>query len=474
MLSGRSRRWIILTLLLVFVVVVLLEWLLPRPRRLNDGANHNRGQQSVDLFALTKEPSNSKLRQLNIPATSEIKPRKIDTPEPCEVFGIVQDIDGARISNASIEILVTPKYGPYSNQWIETGVFTDSYGYYELPPQERCPMRMAAVVRNELRGEEFGPPVTGTSIAPYYFRRDITVKKAKLFNGTVVNAKMEPIENAVVCGSPEIYLESDFSIEASSRLWSYSTVTDKNGYFELGTIPTGVWRIIIESDEGQPVDKYIENNENERNIDDGIFIVPSPSCWSIVVTNSSGEYIETAEVTITPGVYGESASCSTLSGNSKFTYFTDSDGLVNVCDRKPGDALIEAKKTGYTREIFRNRTGQHPVVLQLESADTVIGNISNYNNEMCPCLATIRSAGTVLQYGMKLEMGNDGNFIIDGVPMETTNRREITITTTMGYWRGMLPMKEEDMRPEVIDIAQLEIEIDQKPILSGPWIPLGK
>lgn len=306
----------------------------------------------------------------------EVKTDPGNRPPPCQPFGHVDWPDGTPAPLARIEMLTNERTGGVGgSQWVDTGIRTDDLGNYELPPQEICPLRLAAetIEPHPGRGEEHDPPdgVDGS----FRIRRDILLEEACSVVGEVRGVNGERL-SAEVSADPSHYLGQLFRgddnaylarhPETRGRYFAYGTQSDEEGRFTFESLYSGDWTIYADAEEYRPA--FVELSWGDGEACPGHLIVElqSDQCWSIYVFDERGQPIGNA--------YNKVVATMRTDGNSLSSgevVYTNGEGIAEVCNTTPRGSFVESTAPGYTWEGARFREGEPYLEVTLHPAGII-------------------------------------------------------------------------------------------------------
>ncbi len=308
-----------------------------------------------------------RLRVMNDPA---------NRPPPCQPFGSVRWADTTPAQRARIEILTNKRTGSVGGgTWIDTGIETDEQGDYELPPQDICPLRMAAATTRPRpgRGEEHDPPEEDE--LPFRIRRDIVLEEACSIRGEVRDVNGEPLVAQVAAdpshylgdmlrGDPDAY--SARHPETRGRYFSYTTNSDEDGSFALPSLLSGDWTIHADLDGYRPSFVELHWHDGGACPEPATIELEPDSCWSVFVHDEEGRPIPGAYVRVVATLRTDRSALS-----SGEVVHTDRDGLADVCNTTPLGSFVECTAEGYGWEGARLQQGETVLDVTLHPGGTL-------------------------------------------------------------------------------------------------------
>lgn len=276
-------------------------------------------------------------------------------PPPCQPFGSVRWPDGSPVPRARIEMLTNKRTGVVGGStWVDTGIGTDEQGDYELPPQEICPLRLAAETTDPRpgRGEEYDPP--GEGDLPFRIRRDIVLEEACTVEGTVRSTTGEPLD-AQVAADPSHYLGEMFRgvknaysarhPETRGRYFSYTTQSHEDGSFLFPSLLSGDWTIFADREGHRPAFVELHWDDDGACPDHAAIELEPDTCWTIFVHDEQGRPISGAYNSVVATMRTDRSSLS-----SGEVVYSDAEGLAEVCGTTPRGSFVESTAPGYTWE----------------------------------------------------------------------------------------------------------------------------
>jgi hypothetical protein len=331
--------------------------------------------------------------------------------------------------------------------WVESDVTTDAAGMYQMPHQSTCPVRLAAVVPGQGRGEENVPPIEDGGAVPYDFQRDIIMIEAVDVTGQVVDWDGNPIEGCVVCTrrllSPSDIIRAqpgDLAFgpsELLSRLFAMQTATDEFGRFRLPSLAPGQWSVTADSsDQGMASEDITVPFDSEEG---EILLVLSVSPWVISLSDEEHRPIPGASLLVM------NLGCRTHSEEGR----TSDAGLLEINGVDPSRASVLVEELpGYPRIRVVNERGALFFPVELPSEGGIRGRISPHHQDervtlMCPPSRIIVDATE----------DTDETLMFDGLP---PGDHLCAISTKHGLWT--LPRNIHVESGRVTDIGIINLD----------------
>ena len=358
-------------------------------------------------------------RDSNSTATT---PAEIPTRPACVSHGTVRWEDGEPVVGAEIQIFQTLQSEKVMDSsphvWVPTGQSTDSRGYYRLPEQEICPLRLAASLDDEGWAEETQAPVDSGTILPFEIQRDLVMHAALSVRGRCEDESGTPIAGARISATSTFLASGDWGriprSERSpnykdfvSRWWAHQAYSDESGEFRFPALSADDWTLLIEADGYENARTTTDNSD--ENGPPLIVVLRELTCWIVNVVDEEGTAVHGSRVEV-----GD----PNLSVHRLEKLVTDESGRVEVCESAAEGAWIIARADSLVTEWLFNESGDRDVTVTLGKGVRLTGTLLPPVTDGEPCIVSGTGfVGNVKAVNMPTFFTDEhGRFDIDSVP----------------------------------------------------------